>query len=169
MRMFAAVFVAAAEFRTVNATLPEPGAICVIDKIVFAVAHETLAIITLLDVTSEFVSVRVPKDTALITSEKLTWPALTEFVTGEAPATLVPTTFGPLAAVEATKSPLVAVILPEVAVTVVVAVTDPGAVIAEGRDSVRVDPEAAVVIWFAVPATVITPALGSALPVSPLI
>lgn len=106
----------------------------------------------------------------------------------------------PLPAVDETKFPAVAVILPEVAVmlvpaftapavavtfpvvavtpvppvTVVVAerevvvVNEPGAVIAAGRDSVTVEPEAAVVIWLAVPAILILPLEGVAVPVSPV-
>lgn len=53
-----------------------------------------------------------------------------------------------------TRLPLVAVIAPDVAVSVVVAVTDPGAVRALAKANVTVDPLPVVVIWLAVPARV---------------
>ena len=113
--------------------------------------------------------------------------AVVETVVVPPPKVAVPTeAFAPVAivsllpAVPRTTFPLVAVMSPVVAVTPVPAVTvvvaakevvvvrDPGAVIAEGRDTVTVDPEAAVVIWLAVPAILIFPATGVAVPVSPV-
>lgn len=64
-----------------------------------------------------------------------------------------------------TVRPVPAVIV-VVAAKEVVVVREPGAVIAEGKDQVTVDPEAAVVIWLAVPARVTTPAEGTAVPES---
>jgi hypothetical protein len=65
-------------------------------------------------------------------------------------------------AVPRTRLPLVAVIAPEVAVI------EPGATNELGTLNVTVDPEAAVVISFAVPAILILPAAGVAVPVSPV-
>lgn len=70
-------------------------------------------------------------------------------------------------AVPKTTFPLVAVIAPRVAVRVVVAVTEPGAVIAEGSERVIVDPEPVEVIWLAVPSTLIFPAVGDKAPPDP--
>lgn len=56
-------------------------------------------------------------------------------------------------AVPKTRLPLVAVIAPAVAVNVVVAVTEPGAVIAEGRERVTTFATVLAVIWLAVPFT----------------
>jgi hypothetical protein len=74
----------------------------------------------------------------------------------------------PLPAADDTKFPAVAVIFPRVAVNVVVAAIDPGAINAEGTLTVIVDPEAAVVISEAVPAILILPTAGAAVPVSPV-
>jgi hypothetical protein len=74
----------------------------------------------------------------------------------------------PLPAADDTKFPAVAVIFPEVAVSVVVAVTDPGATNAEGILNVTVDPDAAVVISDAVPEILMLFADGVAVPVSPV-
>lgn len=99
-------------------------------------------------------------------------------------ATLVLTILLP--AVPRTRLPLVAVTLPVVAMTpvppvtvvpattvvpearVVVVVREPGVVIAAGRLNVTVDPEAAVVIWLAVPAILMLPPEGVAVPLSPV-
>ncbi len=67
-----------------------------------------------------------------------------------------------LPAVPKTKLPLVAVMAPEVAVI------EPGATNELGTLRVTVDPEAAVVISLAVPAILILPADGVAVPVSPV-
>jgi hypothetical protein len=69
--------------------------------------------------------------------------------------------------VDATIFPVVA-ITPVPPVSVVVVVKEPGVVIAAGRLTVTVDPEAAVVIWEAVPAILMLPAVGDAVPVSPV-
>jgi hypothetical protein len=61
-----------------------------------------------------------------------------------------------------------AVKLPVVAVNPVAAVTVPGNDGEDGIDSVTVDPDAAVVIWFAVPAIFTLPEDGVAVPVSPV-
>jgi hypothetical protein len=50
----------------------------------------------------------------------------------------------------------------------VVAVREPGVVIAAGRERVTVAPEAAVVIWLAVPAILMLPPEGVAVPESPV-
>jgi hypothetical protein len=84
-----------------------------------------------------------------------------------APDAVVTTAENPLPAALETKLPLVAVISPRVAVNVVVAVTEPGAVRAAGSDHVIVLPEPVVVIWFAVPARVMLPALGAIAPPEP--
>lgn len=73
-----------------------------------------------------------------------------------------------LPAVPRTRLPFVAVMAPEVAVRVVAAVTEPGALNVEGTDKVTVDPEAAVVISLEVPAILMLPAEGIAVPVSPV-
>lgn len=72
-----------------------------------------------------------------------------------------------LPAVPKTTLPLVAVIAPNVAVTVVVAVIDPGAVIAEGNESVIVEPAPAEVIWLAVPKILMLPSVGLNAPPDP--
>jgi len=59
------------------------------------------------------------------------------------------------------------VIAPNVAVTVVVAVIDPGAVIAEGNESVIVDPDPVEVIWLAVPKILMLPSVGLKAPPDP--
>ena len=75
--------------------------------------------------------------------------------------------------VETTALPVVTVrpvpavrVVPEARVVVVV--REPGVVIAAGRLNVTVDPEAAVVIWLAVPAILMLPPEGVAVPLSPV-
>ena len=67
----------------------------------------------------------------------------------------------PLPAAEDTKLPLVAVISPKVAVMVVVAVTEPGAVRALARAKVIWFVPPTDVIWFAVPLRLIVPPVGT--------
>jgi hypothetical protein len=62
----------------------------------------------------------------------------------------------PVPDVVATKLPLVAVMFPSVAVSVVVVVNDPGVVIAEGRETVATPAVVITVIWLVVPNTLRT-------------
>ncbi len=73
----------------------------------------------------------------------------------------------PVPVVDATKFPFVVVIAPRVAVNVVVAVREPGAVIAAGKLKVMVLPEPVDVIWFAVPKRLKLPAVGLSAPPDP--
>jgi hypothetical protein len=95
-----------------------------------------------------FVAVIFPK-VAVIEVPALTWPAV---------ASILPV-------VAVTPVPPVTVV---VAARVVVVVRDPGAVMAAGRVKVTVAPDAAVVIWLAVPAILILLPTGVAVPVSPV-
>jgi hypothetical protein len=88
-------------------------------------------------------SVTVPKELA---------PAVVVEAT-EVERTLLP-------AVPKTKLPLVAVIAPDVAVSVVVAVIEPGAVNDEGIDKVRVEAAPVEVIWLFVPKMLKLPVVG---------
>lgn len=116
-------------------------------------------------VIAEFVSVNVRSAPAAIeTLVNVARPDLPLTTTGEAAA---PESDGdvnnrPVPDVDATKFPFVAVILPSVAVMVVpaandvVVVNDPGAVMADGSDTVAVPATVLTVIWFAVPETATT-------------
>jgi hypothetical protein len=72
-------------------------------------------------------------------------------------------------AVDKARLPFVAVMFPKVAVKLVVAATDPGAIKADGVDRVKVDPEPVEVIWEAVPKILIFPAVGETAPLPPVI
>lgn len=66
-----------------------------------------------------------------------------------------------------TRLPFVAVMAPKVAVSVVVAAIEPGAMNVDGTDQVIVLPDPVVVIWFAVPSRLIFPADGPLAPPEP--
>lgn len=156
----AVVVVAPVPFVTTIASDPDEAVLLLIERAAPVVAP-LISRRTIVEeaVIAELVMVRVRSAAAAIDTEvKVARPDLPLTTAGSVAATLALGEFKriPVPKVDATKLPLVAVMLPKVAVRVVVVVSDPGAMIAEGREIVAVEPTVVTVLWLAVPRTVVT-------------